>query len=187
MLKLNLGCGSKILKDYTNLDKFNYYKPDVVHDLETVPYPFDESSVDEIILSHVLEHIGQKPDIFNNIMKELFRISKNNNLIQIEVPHPRHDHFISDPTHVRPITVLGLQLYDKELNKKWEKENAANTPLGLIYNVNFKITKITYNLDNKYKKLYLEKKITNIELDEHARKYNNVIESMSIKLTAIKE
>ena len=28
-MKLNLGSGSKILDGYTNVDKFDYYKPDV--------------------------------------------------------------------------------------------------------------------------------------------------------------
>ena len=49
-MKLNLGCGSKILEGYTNVDKFDYYKPDIVHDLEITPYPFEENSIDEIIL-----------------------------------------------------------------------------------------------------------------------------------------
>jgi len=29
-MKLNLGSGSKILKGYVNVDKFQYYNPDVV-------------------------------------------------------------------------------------------------------------------------------------------------------------
>ena len=41
-MKLNLGSGSKILKGYVNVDKFQYYNPDVVHDLEKFPYPFED-------------------------------------------------------------------------------------------------------------------------------------------------
>jgi hypothetical protein len=37
-------------------------------------------------------------------MKELYRISKNNCEILIKVPHPYHYAYLSDPTHVRPIT-----------------------------------------------------------------------------------
>ena len=79
-------------------------------------------------------------------MKELYRICKNNSIVDIRVPHPRHDDFISDPTHVRPITILCLQLYDKSLNERWEKMNAANTPLALIHGVNFNIKDVKYVL-----------------------------------------
>ncbi|MDA9609233.1 methyltransferase domain-containing protein, partial [Candidatus Pelagibacter sp.] len=126
-MKLNLGCGSVILKDFVNVDKFDFYKPNIVHDLEVFPYPFKNNSVDEIILSHVLEHIGQIPDVFNEIIKELYRICRNGSLINIIVPHPRHDDFISDPTHVRPITLRSLSMYDQKLNKIWEEKNASNT------------------------------------------------------------
>ena len=122
-MKLNLGCGSKILDGYTNVDKYDYFKADLVHDLETFPYPFKDNSVEEIIISHVLEHIGQSPEIFLKIIKEFYRVCRHNSLIKIIVPHPRHDDFLSDPTHVRPITILGLQLFDKELNLEWKKKN----------------------------------------------------------------
>ena len=87
-----------------------------MHDLEKFPYPFDENSVDQIYMSHVLEHIGGESSVFNLIMQELYRICKNNSIIDIFVPHPRNDDFLSDPTHVRPITGMTLCLYDKELN-----------------------------------------------------------------------
>ena len=185
-MKLNLGCGSKVLPGWTNLDKFSTYKPDIVHDLEVFPYPFENNSVEEIILSHVLEHIGQVPDVFNKIIKEIYRICKKDALIHISVPHPRHDDFISDPTHVRPITVLGLSLYDKQLNKIWEEKKAANTPLGFIYDVNFKIISIKYILDNKYFNLLKEKKISEEEIKEYSNKFNNVIKEIKIEWKVIK-
>ena len=157
-MKLNLGCGSIILKDFVNVDKFDFYKPNIVHDLEVFPYPFKDNSVDEIILSHVLEHIGQIPDVFNEIIKELYRICRNGSLINITVPHPRHDDFISDPTHVRLITLRSLSMYDQKLNKIWEEKNASNTPLGLIHNVNFQILSVNYAVDQRYQKLLNEKK-----------------------------
>lgn len=185
-MKLNLGCGSVILKDFVNVDKFDFYKPNIVHDLEVFPYPFKDNSVDEIILSHVLEHIGQIPDVFNEIIKELYRICRNGSLINIIVPHPRHDDFISDPTHVRPITLRSLSMYDQKLNKIWEEKNASNTPLGLIHNVNFQILSVNYVLDQRYQKLLNEKKITENDLQEYSEKYNNVIKEINLKWKVIK-
>ena len=185
-MKLNLGCGSKLLTGYTNIDKFDFYKPDLLHDLEKFPYPFQDNSVDEIILSHVLEHLGQAPETFNNIIKELYRVCKNETIINISVPHPRHDEFISDPTHVRPITVLGLSLYNKKLNKKWEEQKASNTPLGFILDVNFEIISLQYVVDQKYQNLLKEKKISEKEIEDHAQKFNNVIKEINIKWKVIK-
>ena len=118
-------------------------------------------------MSHVLEHIGQHPDTFNLIMKELYRICNHKALIDIKVPHPRHDDFLADPTHVRPITILGLQLYDKNLNEKWEKMNAANSPLALIHGVNFVIKDVNYVLEKNYIELLNKKEIDENELQQH--------------------
>jgi len=185
-VKLNLGCGSKKLDGYINIDKYDAYNPDIIHDLEKFPYPFEDNSVDEILLSHVLEHIGQNPDMFNSIIKEFYRICVHGAKIDIRVPHPRHDDFISDPTHVRPITVLGLQLYNKELNLKWELSGAANTPMAIIHNVDFRIKNVSHVLDKKYIDLLKSEKIQKDEIQDLAHKYNNVIKEIKIDWEVIK-
>ncbi len=185
-MKLNLGCGNKLLKGYVNLDKFSYYKCDVTHDLEKFPYPFKNDSVNEILLSHVLEHIGQQPDTFINIIKELYRICTNSALIIINVPHPRHEDFLSDPTHVRPITVLGLSLFDQKLNRDWQKIGAANSPLGLIHDVNFNIEKYEYLLDENIVSKRNIGELNDQELEKMMLHNNNVIKQININLRAIK-
>tara|TARA_B100000035_G_scaffold308290_1_gene312726 strand:+ start:337 stop:891 length:555 start_codon:yes stop_codon:yes gene_type:complete len=184
-MKLNLGCGSKILDGYVNVDKYSYYEPDIIHDLEKFPYPFEDNSIDEIFLSHVLEHIGQSPEIFMKIIKEFYRICHDNSLIKIIVPHPRHDDFISDPTHVRPITILGLQLFDKDLNLKWQKSDRSNTPLALINDVNFKIINIKYTLDEKYAQNLKGK--TNNEIEVEVGRYNNIVRQTEIDWKVVKK
>ena len=106
--------------------------------------------------------------------------------MDITVPHPRHDDFLADPTHVRPVTVLGLSLYDKEKNRQWEKENKANSPLGLIHNVNFKIINVRYDLTKDYIKMVKEKKITQEKLFEMIERYNNIVKQIFIQLKVIK-
>ena len=185
-MKLNLGCGNKILDGYVNVDKFDIYNVDIKHDLEKFPYPFNDDSIEEIILHHVLEHVGQDPDVFIKILKEIYRICKNHALINIAVPHPRHESFISDPTHVRPITVLGLSLFDKDLNKKWEKDRAANSPLALIHKVNFKIEDISYDIEDDILAKFKSGDIDQIKLNYMVNHYNNVIKQIIIKWRVIK-
>ena len=187
MIKLNLGSGNKRIDGYVNLDKFDIFNPEYVHDLETFPYPFKDNEVSHIMLSHVLEHIGQNPDIFNNIMKELYRICCHEAEIDIIVPHPRHDDYLSDPTHVRPITALGLALYDLESNTYWIKINASNTPLAMINKVNFKIINTVHFLEESYDNLYKKNKISKEDLEYHIRHYNNVIKQTHYKLKVIKK
>ena len=102
------------------------------------------------------------------------------------MPHPRHDEFISDPTHVRPITILGLQLFDKDLNLKWEKQKGANTPLALISDVNFKVKNVKYNLDPNYVKKFENNNIDKTQVDKDVRELNNVVKDMVIDWQVIK-
>ena len=185
-MKINLGCGSKILSGYTNVDKFNAYNVDLVHDLECFPYPFDDNEATEIIMHHVLEHIGQKTDTFNQIIKELYRVCAPGGIIDIKVPHPRHDDFLSDPTHVRPIMPLGLALYSKSMNAEWVKKGASNSPLAEIHNVDFEMVHINYVIEEKYMIKMQKGEISKIELDEMVATRFNIVKQIDIKWKAIK-
>ena len=45
--------------------------------------------------------MGADPKVFLKIMQELHRIGRPGCRVVIHVPHPRHDNFLGDPTHVR--------------------------------------------------------------------------------------
>ena len=82
--------------------------------------------------------------------------------------------------------MLGLSLYDKELNKKWEIEEAANTPMAIIHNVDFRIRKVTHVVDKKYQDLLKLGKITKEEIEDFSHKYNNVIREIKIIWEVVK-
>lgn len=184
-IKLNLGCGSKNLEGYINVDKFG--NPDKKVDLELFPWPWKDNSVNEIVLSHVLEHLGKDSDTFLNIMKELYRISFKNTIIHINVPHPRSDAYLGDPTHVRPITLNILNLFSKEENNKSVEQGWANTTLALFLDIDFKVIHNKIKLMPYWQDRYKNKQITNDELDFALMHYYNVVEEMEFKLKVIKE
>ena len=83
MFRLNLGCGEDYKEGYLNVDFHSHLKVDKVINLNQFPYPFANSSFDEIIAFHVLEHLD---DPFK-VMKELHRILKADGTLFIKVPH----------------------------------------------------------------------------------------------------
>lgn len=183
-LKLNLGCGQNPKEGYTNVDK--YGDPDVKHDLETFPWPFDDSSVSEIELNHVLEHLGQTTEIFLNIMKEMYRVCKDQAVVKITVPHPRHDDYLNDPTHVRPITPMLMSLFSKQKNRESGEKGEANSPLALFLDIDFETIHLEQRLDESISLKLQKKEIPENRIPEMARSFNNIVREFYIELKAIK-
>ena len=185
-LKLNLGCGSWKVEGFLNVDSEPACEPDLVWDLEKVPWPFEDSCSQEILMSHVLEHLGREPESYLAIVRELYRVARPGANVFIVVPHPRHDSFLTDPTHVRPITADGLRMFSKRLNRKWIEEGASNTPLGVYLDVDFEVVRVKNYFDEHWERELTEGRIGEPELEQLARAQNNVIRETAIVLEAIK-
>lgn len=179
-LKLNLGCGLKRLDGYVNVDK--YGEPDVRHDLETFPWPWPDSSVENVRLIHVLEHLGRDPDVFIGIMKELYRVCCPDARVEIVVPHPRHDNFLADPTHVRPITLDGMLLFDRKRCEEWKKGGYSNTPMAIYHDVDFETVEYVQVPDEPYLTLARQGKLSPEKLEQMARLNNNVVAEIHLTL-----
>lgn len=72
--KLNLGSGSNHIKGYYSIDAEKSCKPDLVLDFTKERLPFPDSSVDEIIFFHCIEHIQKSRHPF--ILSEVQRVLK---------------------------------------------------------------------------------------------------------------
>lgn len=184
LLKLNLGCGSQHVPGYVNVDKSG--NPDVLHDLEIFPWPWEDNSVEEVLLYNVLEHLGETTEIYLGILKELYRICTTDAKIHIHVPHPRHDDFINDPTHVRMITPDSFSLFSKSENRKWIEGGFPNSPLGLYLDVDFEIVNTTYFVDPVWAQKRENKEFTESDVYQASRMYNNVIKGTRMILKVVK-
>ncbi len=83
-IKLNLGCGRKYKKGWLNVDLNPLYNADKRFNVANFPYPLQDSTVQEILCSHILEHFTTSQ--FMNFLNEAYRISKRNGIIVIKVP-----------------------------------------------------------------------------------------------------
>lgn len=84
-LKINLGAGRKKLEDFVNVDFDPDLNPDVVWDLNQVPYPFENESAEFIEGTQVLEHLQLHVlDFF----KECYRILKPEGVLHLDFPNP---------------------------------------------------------------------------------------------------
>ena len=130
--------------------------------------------------------IAAQTSVFLGIVKELYRIAKPDARVVINVPHPRHDHFLGDPTHVRAINPLVLSLFSKKANLYWKEINAANSPLAIYLNVDFEVIETVHVLDPHYQGLLDRKEMTMEELTRYVQERNNVVQEYRFLLRVIK-
>lgn len=92
---LQLGAGRKYNKDAVNIDIVSSTNPDLVHDLDVIPWPLPDSRFNEVLAYDVIEHLC---DVVK-AMEQINRVCKNGALIKITVPHYSCVNSFTDPTH----------------------------------------------------------------------------------------
>lgn len=129
--ELLIGCGTSRAKriswkgnqgdwrNLTTLDKLKRSGCDVVHDLNILPYPFEDNEFDEIHAYAILEHCGRQGDgdFFFGQFAEFWRILKPCGRIAFTVPMWDHPLAWGCPDHTRVMpkdlfTVLDHHYYD---------------------------------------------------------------------------
>ena len=98
-IRLNLGCGDKILEGYVNVDVANERlgrQPDVVCDIRKLSM-FADGSCDEILAVHVVEHFWRWE--VQEILAEWFRVLKPDGKMILECPNliTACEEFLRDP------------------------------------------------------------------------------------------
>lgn len=126
-LRLDLGCGKNKATDaagvpFLGVDSIPFEGVDLVWDLRTYPWPWEDDSVDEVHCSHFVEHLdGTERVAFFN---ELHRVMKPGAQARIITPHWSHERAYGDPTHKFP-PVCGWTFF--YLEKSWRDVNGPHT------------------------------------------------------------
>jgi hypothetical protein len=187
-LKLHLGSGYKRFDGYLNVDYDPLTKPDYSFDLEEGNWPFASNSVSDVIAHHVFEHLGD-PGFFV-VLKELYRVCESGCIIEVVVPHHRHDCFLNDPTHRRPITVEGMRLFSKAHNNYCIETGDGSSRLAHQFGVDFEVMEFKLNIDPFYHEQLSKIKPGSIEekiFQKDLREKNNMIVDVLMKLVVIKD
>ena len=164
---IDLGCGNRKRPGHIGVDTLRLPGVDVIWDPKD-PLPFDENSVDGVYANFVLEHSAN----FISLVKDLYRICKNNSTIRLRVPYWASFTQWKDPTHRQVVTEETFRYLSDEI---WYGSNYG-------FGVNFKIKKIEY--------VYLppfDRRFIPDFLKRFMRRYFlNIVHSMWIEVEVIK-
>lgn len=186
MAKLNLGCGFDKRDGWVNADAFAQCDPDVLMDIETFPWPFEDDSFDHILMKHVLEHVGAAFSDFRLVMRELYRVIRPGGTIEIHVPHYGHESFWSDPTHVRAFTKLTFDMMSRKKNDDWIARRVNYTMLAYALGVDFEVVRAVQIYDRYWLHQEAQGRITRDELRRAAEEKLGVVSEIHITVQAIK-
>ena len=180
-MNLNIGSGYKRIDGFLNVDFNPDCKPDFLVDVGKETWPMEDSSVEKVIVHHVLEHFGED---FFHVMQELYRVCKDGAIIDVLVPFPRHDTFLIDPTHRRPILPATLAMFSKKHNRNDIENGGRETPIGIMYDVDFEMIDFRFTLEPSYQKRF--QTLTEEECQRIVNESFNVIIETQILLMVVK-
>ena len=178
--KLNLGCGFMYLDGFNNVDSSDLCSPDEIVDLESVPWPWVDNEYDHVVAKDVLEHLGDTPKDFINILKEMYRVSNNGAVWEIQVPHWRCDNAISDPTHKRLLTVETFKIFDKKINYNNVKRGLSTSYLAFEYDIDIEVCEVAYDWIEYFHKKLESNELSGTDFDIAFNTLNNVAESTKL-------
>lgn len=99
-MRLELGCGVRPTPGYVHLDRIAHAgHVDVAHNLDVLPWPFEDGQFEEILALDVMEHLTQPVNVW---LDECWRILKPNGVLVMRLPSwDNHAVFWRDTTHQR--------------------------------------------------------------------------------------
>lgn len=95
-MKLYLGAGLKRLDGYAHVDVKDTGGIDFVCDLDRLPWPWEDNSVEAIVAEDVIEHLQITPIEF---CEEAWRVLRQGGELFVRTPHHQGDSSWIDPTH----------------------------------------------------------------------------------------
>lgn len=151
-MKLNLGCGNKILKDFINVDLF--IKHPLITNMDISKLSFEDNSCDEILAEDIIEHFPRLK--WKQVMSEWIRVLKPDGLIHLQFPEMK---------------LLSYELINSNSYEEWEKINrrifggqgdGMNSGEGMFHYTGFSFEYMKEHLELNHNMIYVSHKFHNL-------------------------
>jgi SAM-dependent methyltransferase len=120
---LNLGCGNEPMPGAVNHDvRAHAPHVEVAHDLDLLPWPWDDGAFSHIVMQDVAEHL--RVDVAE-WLDECWRILKPGGVLELRVPAWDHRNAWTDPTHRRA--------FEERTFDYWDPDKPLHAKYGCFY------------------------------------------------------
>ena len=158
---LDVGCGDEKVKGATGIDCVAMPGVDIVHDLNSYPWPLKNNSFDLIYLNNIIEHLPN-PIKF---MEEVYRICKKGGKVKIITVYWNHSDSVTDPQHVSFFNEYSWDFFTGKRK-------------GYYTNCRFEIESLELTYDEYAKRMFRSKRL----LKRLSRFLCNIIDGMHVTL-----
>ena len=107
---LDVGCRDRKESNFTGISGRNFEGVDIVHNLESFPYPLNDESCLTIKAAHVIEHI--KPWLVFDWFNEMWRLLVPGGQLAVSAPFANSQGFFNDPSHCTYVNEATFQHLD---------------------------------------------------------------------------
>ena len=172
--RLNMGSGFNKIDGFVNADISPVVKPDVQIDFDKFPWQFADNEFDHIVAKDILEHLGETGEDFIKALKEMYRISHNGAIWEVQSPHWRCDTALDDPTHKRLITMGMFNLFNRRLLMEKFNTKGSDSPLAFEHDIDIEICDMQFDYIPQWQQKLQSREITEDELNYALNHFNNV-------------
>lgn len=147
---LSLGCSRKPRDNAVNIDRVAELNPEIVHDLDRIPWPLPDDQFMEVYAEDVLEHCA---DVLA-IMEEIHRVCRNGAIVRITTPHFSSANSFTDPTHRQHLGYFSFDYFTGDhqfgfyTQKRFRRRNTQIVFYPTLVN------KMVWRLANRYPETY---------------------------------
>lgn len=140
LIKLDIACGQNKQEGFVGIDLSG--DADITHDLFSYPWPLEDNSVEEVFISHFVEHIPHYRPEWGSVdgwfmfWAEVYRVLIPDGKVTAIHPYVKSDRAFWDPTHVRFIHEYTWYYIDQEWLKAQKLDHYPT-------NVNFEVVLVS--------------------------------------------